>query len=159
MSHVAKYSIQLKNANMYITKNTAELMIKKFGCVSIHSFTDLFGNTHKVKGVGIRYKGLSIDVQVENGELKFLCDKFQKEEVFAEVLPIFKQNYHALAAAQALKDIGYSVTVHEDKGKIKIPAMKEGSGGESINIEVGQEHQKPMQHELRKEPTQRQTLR
>ncbi|MEM3341669.1 MAG: hypothetical protein QW728_03155 [Thermoplasmata archaeon] len=40
----------------------------------------------------------------------------------------------ALAAAQALKERGYSVTIHEEKGKIKIPALKEGSGGESITI-------------------------
>ena len=122
MSHIGKYTCRIRNANLALAKATLQVLEKTKGLTWTENGTihDYYGNTQRHDLVANIGRGIAISI--ENGELAFTTDEYGLGREIREFQQTFEQYYRAMAATAALRQMGYSVSMTEQNGELKIGA-------------------------------------
>jgi len=122
MSHIGKYTCRIRNANMTLAKATLQILekTKRITWTENGAIRDYYGNTQRHSLVVNIGRGIAIST--ENGELAFITDEYGQQREVREFQQTFEQYYRAMAATAALRQMGYSVSMTEQDGELRIGA-------------------------------------
>ena len=127
MSHIVQAKTAIRNPNMSLLRQAAELVAQQHEGGQVSATYQNFSRETQYPSTGIAistrrmWRGIGLDVSQEDGALVFTGDPWAAEAEFALLQQEIAQTYTSLAVIQALSSMGYSSDVNaEQDGRIAI---------------------------------------
>lgn len=107
MSHLTICKISIRDPDLSLLKRTFEVLANEYRCKMTDIVRDYYGRTAKVMfGLNIE---TGIGVNIVNGDLVVVGDKYMLGRLFDEISQKIVQYYTALAVTEAAQQMGLHV--------------------------------------------------